>query len=188
MVFGGVLQPFRRKGVETKVKSPLFGKYYCLIIVDSYSKWPEVLITEEATANFTERCLRSLLSREGVPQVIVTDYGSHFVAENLEKWLKSMNVTHLTSAPRHPKSNGLAESFVKALKYAISAVDISSRTELERFVNNFLFHYRNCKHSTTKQRPSILFRGEVLRSAHNENDHRSDHRSAKLSHVSVWRL
>ena len=149
--------------IHADYAGPILG-YYFLIIVDSYSKWPEVYITKEATSNFTQRCLRTFFSREGIPQVIVTDNGSHFVAENLRKWFKSLNVTHITSAPRHPKSNGLAENFVKTLKYAISAVQLSSLEELECFINNFLFHYRNCEHSTTKQRPSVLFRGHVLRS------------------------
>ena len=150
--------------IHADYAGPIKG-YYFLVVVDSYSRWPEVFITKEATSEFTERCLRSMFAREGVPQVLVTDNGTHF-AGNLKKWLQSIHVTHLHTAPRHPQSNGLAESFVKSLKYAISAVikDISSLVELEEFVNNFLFQYRNCEHNTTKQRPSILFRGHALRS------------------------
>ena len=145
---------------------PFLNKYYCLVLIDSYSKWPEVYLTKNANAAFTERCLRSYFSREGVPQTIVSDNGSHFTEVKLNDWLSTLNVIHLYSAPRHPKSNGLAENFIKTLKQAISAEikTFSEGCDLERFILNFLFQYRNAEHSTTRQRPSVLFRGHALRS------------------------
>lgn len=145
---------------------PFLSRYYCLVIIDSYSKWPEVFLTEKADSSFTERCLRSYFSREGTPQTIVSDNGTHFTERNLNQWLSSLNIIHLFSAPRHPKSNGLAENFIKTLKQAISSELKGMREcrELERFILNFLFQYRNAEHSTTRQRPSVLFRGHALKS------------------------
>ena len=66
------------------------------------------------------------------------------------------------TAPRHPKSNGLAENFVKTIKSAISAVEIHDIIDLERAIHAFLFQYRNAVHKMTNQRPSVLFRQEIL--------------------------
>ena len=145
---------------------PFMGEYYCLVLIDSFSKWPEVFLTKKADAAFTERCLRSYFSREGVSQTVVSDNGTHFTEAKLNKWLSSLNVIHLYSAPRHPKSNGLAENFIKTLKRAISSEiqSLSDGMDLERFIQSFLFQYRNADHCTTRERPSVLFRGRPLRS------------------------
>jgi Integrase zinc binding domain/Integrase core domain len=142
---------------------PFFGKYYALVVIDSYSKWPEVYFTNHATAEFTQYALRKVFSREGVPNVLVTDNGTHFTANSIEEWLRGIGCRHLFTAPRHPQSNGLAENFVKTLKCAITSVNPNSFAELERSVDNFLMQYRNAVHSTTKSSPAQLFKSRALR-------------------------
>ena len=50
--------------------------------------------------------------------------GTHFTDEQLDTWLRNLNVHHILAAPWHPKSNGLTENFVKTIKSAIPAVEI----------------------------------------------------------------
>ena len=63
---------------------------YTLIIIDSYSKWPEVCFTNSPTAKFTLYALRNVFRREGVPDVLVTDNGSHFSANAVTQWLQGI--------------------------------------------------------------------------------------------------
>ena len=44
----------------------ILGKYYLLIIIDSFPCWPKVFITESATDAFTEHAFHSLFAREGI--------------------------------------------------------------------------------------------------------------------------
>jgi len=67
---------------------PFLGKFYALVIEDSFSKFPEVFLTLNATADFTKQCLQKIFSREGIAQVLVTDNGKHFSCQNLQNWLK----------------------------------------------------------------------------------------------------
>ncbi|MEO0454924.1 MAG: RNase H-like domain-containing protein, partial [Verrucomicrobiota bacterium] len=134
-------EPMQR--IHADYAGPFLRKYYLLVVIDTYSRWPEVFITESANASFTQRALRALFAREGVPQAIVTDNGTHFTERELSEWLQSLGVVHLFSAPRHPKSNGQAENLVKTIKYALSAEKIESLEDLERSIQNFLFQYRN---------------------------------------------
>lgn len=143
---------------------PFLGNVYALVVIDSFSKWPEVFFTSSPTAEFTIHALRKSFSREGVPLVLVTDNGSHFAAKAVTDWLQSIGCKHLFTAPRHPCSNGQAENFVKTLKSAIQSLKPSNFKELERGVDNFLLQYRNCIHSTTKETPAKLFKGRLLRS------------------------
>ena len=143
---------------------PFLNKYYALVLIDSYSKWPEVFFTTNATADFTMRALRKTFSREGVPIALVTDNGTHFTSQELENWLKGLGCRHLHSPPRHPQSNGIAENFVRTLKSAITALSPRSFDELDRGVDNFLLQYRNSKHSSTQDTPAKLLHNRTLRS------------------------
>ncbi len=144
---------------------PLLGQYYALVVEDSYSKYPEVYFTKSATAEFTQVALRKFFSREGIPKVLVSDNGSHFTEKSLKEWLKTIGVTQLFTAPRHPCSNGLAERFVQTLKTAIRSCDISNFKDLDRYVDNFLMQYRNAEHSSTRKSPAFLFKGRNLRTS-----------------------
>ncbi|CAH8647132.1 unnamed protein product [Schistosoma intercalatum] len=143
---------------------PFLGKYYALVVIDSFSKRPEVFFTTSSNSDFTIQALRRVFSREGVPLVLVTDNGSHFAADAVTTWLNGIGCKHLFTAPRHPCSNGQAENFVRTLKTAIDSIAPSTFNELERGVDNFLLQYRNAKHSVTKETPAKLLKGRILRS------------------------
>ena len=143
---------------------PFLNNFYALVVIDSYSKWPEVFFTKSPCADFTIQALRKVFSREGVPVVLVTDNGSHFSAKAVTEWLTSIGCKHLFTAPRHPCSNGQAENFVKTLKSAIQSFHPSTFKELDRCVDHFLLQYRNCVHSATKETPAKLCKGRMLRS------------------------
>ena len=80
---------------------PFLSKYYALVIEDSFSKYPDVFLTTNA---FTQWALRRFFARKGVPNTIVSDNGTHFAADTLQTWLKSIRCHSLFTAPRHPTS------------------------------------------------------------------------------------
>ena len=122
------------------------------------------IVYTAATAEFSQKALRKIFSREGVPTVLVTDNGSHFTAKEFDEWLTGTGCKHLYTAPRHPRSNGQAEKFVRTLKSAIASSGCKTFGELDKYVDNFLLQYRNAVHATTKECPSKLSKGRILRS------------------------
>ena len=146
---------------------PFLNKFYALVIEDAYSKFPEVFITTNATAEFTKKALRHFFAREGVAQVLVSDNGTHFTAGPLQEWLKSLGCHVVYTAPRHPQSNGLAENFVRTIKTAIKAASPTTIDQLNSAIDTFLLQYRNAVHSTTGKTPAMLFKGRNLRSSAN---------------------
>ena len=142
---------------------PFMDRFYALVIEDAYSKYPEVFFTTAATADFSKRALRRFFSREGIPQALVTDNGTHFTGEELQSWLRTIGCRSVFTAPRHPASNGLAERFVRTLKTAISTTAPRTRDELEQAVDSFLLQYRNAVHPSTGKAPAMLFKGRTLR-------------------------
>ncbi|CAK9300942.1 unnamed protein product [Gordionus sp. m RMFG-2023] len=67
---------------------------------------------------------------------------------------------HLTTAPYIPKSNGMAERFVRTFNNAIQGINPLT---VQEQITNFLHNYNNTQHTTTKMVPAIIFLGRRLR-------------------------
>ena len=64
---------------------PIDGKMF-LIIIDSHSKWIEVFAMNSATSAATVRYLRQLIAQFGIPETIVSDNGTQFVAAEFKEF------------------------------------------------------------------------------------------------------
>ena len=84
-----------------------------LVVVDAHSKWPEVIPVSSTTSSSTIEVLRDLFARFGIPEEIVSDNGTQFVSEDFQAFIRSNGIRHITSAPYHPATNGLAERAVQ---------------------------------------------------------------------------
>ena len=118
---------------------PINGIYY-LIVVDSYSKWPEIIKCKKATSKSTIDFLHEIFARFGIPDTIVSDNGTQFTSKEFENFCKMFSITHMTTAPYHPRSNGQAERFVDTFKRALKKSD-GSETE-DELLQQFLRVYR----------------------------------------------
>ncbi|CAL9706063.1 unnamed protein product [Knipowitschia caucasica] len=78
-------------------------------------------------------------------------------------FMKLNGIRHITSAPYHPATNGLAERFVQTLKQGLRAF-ADAPISLQQKLANVLFAYRNATHATTNRTPAMLFLGRGLRS------------------------
>ena len=95
---------------------PFQGNMF-LVVIDALSKWIETFPVQSATSNITIDKLRRLFAQFGLPEVIVSDNGSCMsVHEEFESFLCANGINHITSAPYHPASNGLAERAVQIVK------------------------------------------------------------------------
>lgn len=141
--------------IHVDYAGPLEGKMH-LIIVDAYSKWMEVESLQYATSTTTIKVLQRLFSQFGNPKVLVSDNGTQFTSQEFEQFLKQRGVTHLTSAPYFPATNGAAERCVQTFKRAMVPEKRAGQSFYEA-VNNFLQQYRATPHATTGESPAKLF-------------------------------
>ena len=119
-----------------------------LILIDAYSKWPEVHEMSETTSKVTIQQLRKIFAVQGLPELIVTDNGSQFVSEEFKSFCQQRGIQHNTITPYHPRSNEEAERMVETFKLSLNKADPKTTTELENSVLNFLAKYRStpCTH------------------------------------------
>ena len=138
---------------------PFLGHMY-LITVDAHSKWLDVQVISSITTAKTIEKLRMLFANHGLPNKRVTDNGPSFTSEEFKIFMEKNGIKHVTSAPYHPSSNGLAEREVQRVKQGLHQVEGFT---IEEKLAKFLFKYRITPHSTTGVSPSKLLIGRCLK-------------------------
>ena len=132
-----------------------------LVLIDAHSKWIEAISTPQATSEAVMEELRSLFAQFGIPETIVTDNGTCFVSTEFEAFLQRNGIKHLTSAPYHPSSNGLAERSVQIVKKGLKKI---TRGSFRARLAQVLFSYRLTPQTTTGTSPAELLLGRRPRS------------------------
>ena len=108
-----------------------------LVVVDAYSKFPEVVKMSTTSAKATMATLRDIFSRHGLPEIIVSDNGPQFTATEFEQFCTSNGILYLTSAAYKPSTQGQAERVVQILKSAIKQVHLTN-ADVDTVIANHL--------------------------------------------------
>lgn len=130
-----------------------------LVVVDAYSKWPEVLIVNNMTSGIVIQHLRNLFAIHGLCETLVSDNGTPFVSLEMKDFLKANKITHITTAPYHPATNGLAERMIQTVKDKLRKMeDIPWDIRLP----NMLLGLRTTPCTTTNKSPAELLMNRRL--------------------------
>ena len=133
------------------------GRDY-LVVVDYYSKYPEVSLLPDKTASSIITYTKSICARHGIPQEIVSDnmpFGSREFKDFAYEW----GVKTTTSSPTYAQSNGQAERCVQTLKGLFKKADEDGRDPYL-----VLLEYRNTPVSGLQYTPSQMLMSRLLRS------------------------
>src|SRR5258705_9116831 len=93
-----------------------------LVLVDYYSRYPEVFQLENMSSTHIIQHCKSAFARHGIPELVRTDNGPQFRTLDVSAFsvfATSYGFRHITSSPHYPQSNGMAESAVKVVKNLI---------------------------------------------------------------------
>ena len=104
--------PWERVGVDL---FEFLGSTY-LVVVDYFSRYPEVSKLNATTSKSVITTLKSIFARHGVPAVLMSNNGPQFSSQEMKEFAESYSFSHVTSSPQYPQSNGLAERTVKTVK------------------------------------------------------------------------
>ena len=87
------------------------GQYkYCLVLVDSLTKWVEIVPAKHPNALTVAKAIcKHIIPEHGIPRVLWSDNGSHFVNEIVSKMAEHLGITLKHHCSYHPQSAGLVE-------------------------------------------------------------------------------
>ena len=93
------------------------GCKYVLVVVEYVSTWVEAATLTTNDGKQVVRFLkRSIFTRYGVPKVIISDGGSHFINKNFGNLLQKYGVHHRVATPYHPQTSGKVEVSNREIK------------------------------------------------------------------------
>lgn len=153
-------KPFQR--VHGDFAGPLHG-VYLFVFVDAYTKWPEIHILKNITAETTIESCRDIFSTFGIPSVFVSDWGTQFTSYEFKQFLNLNGIQHKQGAPYHPSTNGQAEIYVKMIKDKLKTIKCK-KSDLRKEIANILLSYRRSVHPATGRSPAMMMFGRQIRS------------------------
>jgi hypothetical protein len=108
MNYSLVCEPFDVWGLDYLGPFPVSDGYtHILVAVDYVTKWVEALPTKHADAATSLKMIKDIiLPRFGVPKILITDGGSHFIQGIFGRVLHKYGVTHRIASPYHPQTSG----------------------------------------------------------------------------------
>ena len=118
--------------------------------------------TNSITTAVTVQRLRECFSTHGLPDVIVSDNGIAFTSEDFALFLSENGIKHITSAPKHPTSNGFAERYVRTFKETMKKM-VNEKGSLDTKLSRFLLSYRTTPQTTTGKTPGELLMNRKLK-------------------------
>ncbi|KAK0144151.1 hypothetical protein N1851_017503 [Merluccius polli] len=143
-------------------------QHHFLVLVDSHSKWLEVIAMATTTAAKTIEVLRNIFSSYGLPEEIVSDNGPQFTSQEYKTFLQSNGIKQTLVPAYHPASNGAAERAVQTVKASLLKQVLDEKKQnvtitMQHRLANFLMSYRSTPHSVTGCAPAELFLKRQIR-------------------------
>jgi len=147
-------EPFQRMHIDWAYVKEVGN---LLVIVDAGSGWIEAFSFKERTSANVIRALRTVFTRFGVPEIIVSDNAQEFVSKEFNFWLNNQGARKTESPPYFPRSNGLAERGVQTVKKAACCLRESHMHKEFGVFLQVLFHHRNSSISRGRSPAETVF-------------------------------
>ena len=131
----------------------LSGGDHLLVIIDYFSRWPEVFFLKKTDASRVIKCMETAFNTHGLPHSLRTDNGPPFASHDFESFLSCLAVDHKKGIPYWPQSNGEVERFNETLLKIVRIAKLEKK-DVKREVSNSLFQYRTTPHTVIGMTPA----------------------------------
>ncbi|CAA7047516.1 unnamed protein product [Microthlaspi erraticum] len=137
------------------------GHNYILVAVDYVSKWIEAIPCPACDAKVVIKLFRTIIfPRYGIPRVVISDGGSHFINKVFEKLMKSYRVKHKVATPYHPQTSGQVEVSNRHIKAILEKTVSFTRKDWSTRLDEALWAYRTAYKTPIGRSPFNLLFGK----------------------------
>ena len=141
---------------------PLPTGEYILVVLDEYSRYPEVDIVKSTSAESVIPKMDRMFATHGIPEQVKTDNGPPFQGEHFARFSEIKGFHHRKITPCWPKANSEAERFMRTMGKSIKT-SVAEGRNWRKELNQFMLNYRATPHSTTGVSPAELLFNRPLR-------------------------
>ena len=141
---------------------PLPSGEYLLVVLDEYSRFPEVEIVKSLSAQTVIPIFDKVFSSRGIPENLKTDNGTPFQSSEFRNFANDLGFQHQRITPYWPEANGVAERFMRTIGKVCKCAQVDGKSwkqELYRFLRN----YRATPHTSTGRPPATVLNGVPLK-------------------------
>ena len=134
---------------------------YLFVIIDAYSRFPEVDIVHSTSASAIIPRMDRIFCTHGIPQIVRSDNGPPFTSDEIKKYMEENGIKHCRTTPLWPQANSEVENFMKPLTKAARSAHVEGKV-WKKHLHKFLLNYRTTPHCTTGFTPAqLLFNRKV---------------------------
>ena len=137
---------------------------YVLVITGYFTRYVTAIALPNCTAETTAQVLfDEYFCKCGVPAVILSDQGSHFINQLMENIKYLIGYNHIYSTPYHPQTNGIVERLNATFIPQISKLQDTNHNNWDEYLQAVVFAYNTGIHKNTKYSPYELLYGRSPR-------------------------
>ena len=138
------------------------GNQYALILVDHFSKWPEVVAHSNSDAPTVARAIYDQwCCCYGLMKSLHSDGASNVNRNVIQELCKLLGVNKSHSSRLHPLGDGMAESMVKILKDCVKKQIDKHGSDWDLYIQSAMYAVRSSICTSTGFTPSQMILGEV---------------------------
>ena len=135
---------------------------YVLTIIDGFSKFVQVKVLKDKSAELVAAALVEYFTTFGYPSRVHSDQGKEFVNEVLSKALQLIGITKSNTTAYHPQGNAYAERIHKFFRQAIASYVDDDHRIWDEIIPVLVACYNDSYHSALGCTPAEVFIGRRL--------------------------
>jgi Integrase core domain len=135
------------------------GNEYILVVMDYFTKWPEVYPISDQKAGTICECLRDVVATHGAPRILLSDQGRNFESEMIKELCAAYGIDKRRTTPLHPQCDGMVERFNKTLAIMLTMYVNEQKDDWDYWLPEVTFAYRSSVHSSTGYSPYEVMYG-----------------------------
>ena len=139
------------------------GFKYILVIVESFSRFPEIFALKTQKSEEIAEHLYSVFCRWGAPVSILSDLGKNLTSQVIKNLCSVFKIKHLKTSSYHPQSNAQCEVFNKTILQSFRLY-CQQQKDWPKYINLLLYSYRATNAvKSTKISPFEILHGFPMR-------------------------